>query len=60
MWTKSVGLFLFIMLATTAFCLGQFARRRFPKTYTTVDRALSGIELVFIVAVLFVLFYSTR
>ncbi|MBR0831678.1 hypothetical protein JQ612_00620 [Bradyrhizobium manausense] len=60
MWTKAVGLFLLVVLATTAFCLGQFARRRFPRTYTTIDRAISGIELLFVAVVFFGLFYFTR
>jgi predicted Na+-dependent transporter len=60
MWTKSVGLFLFVVLAMTAFWLGQVARRRFPRTYGAVDKALSGIELVFMVVVFFGLFYFTR
>ena len=60
MWTKSIGLLLFIILAMTAFWLGQVARRRFPRTYSTVDKALSGIELVFMVVVFVGLFYLTR
>ncbi|PIT00444.1 hypothetical protein TSA1_06490 [Bradyrhizobium nitroreducens] len=60
MWTKSIGLVLFVTLAMTAFCLGQIARRRFPKTYTTIDKALSSLELVLLAAVLFGLFYLTR
>jgi hypothetical protein len=60
MWTRSIGLFLFVILAMTAFGLGQVARRRFPRTYSTVDKVLSGIELVFMVVVFFGLFYFTR
>ena len=60
MWTKSIGLLLFVVLAISAFCLGQIARRRFPKTYTTIDKSLSGIELVFMIVVFFGLFYFTR
>lgn len=60
MWTKSIGLVLFVTLAMTAFCLGQIARRRFPKTYTTIDKALSSLELVLLAAVFFGLFYLTR
>ncbi|WP_298243862.1 hypothetical protein [uncultured Bradyrhizobium sp.] len=60
MWTKSIGLVLFVTLAMTAFCLGQIARRRFPRTYTTIDKALSSLELVFLAAVFFGLFYLTR
>ncbi len=60
MWTKSIGLVLLIALAMTAFWLGQIARRRFPRTYTTIDKALSSLELVFLAAVFFGLFYLTR
>ncbi|MCG2632091.1 hypothetical protein L6654_36330 [Bradyrhizobium sp. WYCCWR 13023] len=60
MWTKSIGLVLFVTLAMTAFCLGQVARRRFPRTYNTIDKALSGVELVFMVVVFFGLFYFAR
>ncbi|MBR0973959.1 hypothetical protein [Bradyrhizobium japonicum] len=59
MWTKSIGQLLFVNLAMIAFCLGQLARRRFPKTYTAVDQALSGIELVFTAVVFFGPFYFT-
>lgn len=51
---------MFVILAITAFCLGQVARRRFPKTYTTIDEALSGLELAFVVVVFFGLFYFMR
>ncbi|MCS3759349.1 hypothetical protein ML401_17510 [Bradyrhizobium sp. 62B] len=60
MWTKSIGLVLFVTLAGTAFYVGQIARRRFPRTYTTIDKALSSLELILLAAVLFGLFYFTR
>lgn len=51
---------MFVTLAMAAFCLGQIVRRRFPRTYTTIDKALSAAELMFIVVVFFGLFYFTR
>jgi hypothetical protein len=59
MWTFLTGSFIFVGLAVAAFCLGQSARRRFPKTYATVDKILSGIDLI-LIAVFFVLLYFTR
>ncbi|OKO69654.1 hypothetical protein AC630_36275 [Bradyrhizobium sp. AS23.2] len=60
MWTFLIGLCLFVGLAMAALWLGQGARRRFPKAYTTVDKIVSSIDLLFIIAVFFVVFYMTR
>jgi hypothetical protein len=58
MWTFLTGLCLFIGLAAAALWFGQRARRRFPKAYGAVDKIVSSIELLFIVAVFFVVFYT--
>lgn len=59
MWTFLTGSFIFVGLAVSAFWLGQKARRRFPKTYASVDRILSSIDLI-LIAVFFALLYMTR
>jgi hypothetical protein len=59
MWTFLGGCFLFVGLAMGALCLGQGARRRFPKIYAAFNQALFGVELLFIIAVFFGLFYMT-
>ena len=60
MWTFLIGLCIFVGLAAAALWLGQRARRRFPKAYVTVDKIVSNIDLLFIVAVFFAVFYMTR
>lgn len=60
MWTILTGLFLLVGLALSAFFVGQAARRRFPKTYTAVDKTLFGIEFIVILVVFFGLFYLAR
>jgi hypothetical protein len=46
-----VGIFL------GAVVLGQAARRRFPKSYATINRTIQGMELLFYALIAFVILY---
>lgn len=59
MSTLLTGSFIFVGLAVAAFCLGQSAKRRFPKTYATVDKILYSIDLI-LIAAFFMLLYLTH
>jgi hypothetical protein len=60
MWTVLPGLVLLVGLVLAAVFLGQAARRRFPRSYAAVDKAISSLELVFIIVVFLGALYFTR
>lgn len=59
--TRVLGFVLLAALILGAVTLGQTARRRFPKSYATVNRIIQGMELLFYALIAFVmLYYSNR
>ena len=45
---RVLGFVLLVRLSLGGLVLGQTARRRFPKSYATVNRTIQGMELLFL------------
>ena len=54
---RVLGFVLLVGLIMGAVVLGQTARRRFPKSYATVNRTIQGMELLFYALIAFMMLY---
>lgn len=57
--TRVLGFVLLAVLILRAVTLGQTARRRFPRSYATVNRIIQGMELLFYALIAFMMLYHS-